>query len=141
MWIATKYEEVYPLRLNTLEHKIAHGKLTAIELKRKESEIIQTIGFQLECMSVLDRVLLVARVVKVEQHLRIVDVKYFYKVLSYLAKMIMYDYQLIICTPPHYLTTAILFVAFKIIEQLHVTFPTKLIVIITNIIYLLNYKY
>lgn len=40
MWIASKYEEIYPLRLRTLEQKIAHGKLTTNDLKTKETEIM-----------------------------------------------------------------------------------------------------
>ena len=26
MWMATKYEEIYPIRLKTIQDKIAHGK-------------------------------------------------------------------------------------------------------------------
>ncbi len=28
MWMATKYEEIYPIRLKTMQDKIAHGKST-----------------------------------------------------------------------------------------------------------------
>lgn len=74
MWIATKYEEVYPLRLKTLEQKIAHGKLTKADMKKKESEIMHVLGFQLEDMSVLERVRLVASLVEVHSHLQPADI-------------------------------------------------------------------
>lgn len=37
MWMASKYEEIYPLRLKTLESKIAHGKISQSELKNMET--------------------------------------------------------------------------------------------------------
>ena len=45
MWMASKYEEIYPLRLKTLETKIAHNKLSANEIRAKETEIISVINF------------------------------------------------------------------------------------------------
>jgi len=39
MWIASKYEEIYPLRLRTLENKIAHGKISQDEMKSMETII------------------------------------------------------------------------------------------------------
>jgi len=43
--MASKYEEIYPLRLKTLETKIAHNKLSANEIRAKETEIISVINF------------------------------------------------------------------------------------------------
>ena len=40
MWIATKYEEIYPLRLKTLHEKIAHSKLSLQAIKEKETHIL-----------------------------------------------------------------------------------------------------
>lgn len=54
MWTASKYEEIYPLRLRTLEQKIAHGKLTQSELKNKETEMMAVINFQIEEGSVYE---------------------------------------------------------------------------------------
>jgi len=39
MWMASKYEEIYPLRLRTLENKIAHGKISQTEMKNMETLI------------------------------------------------------------------------------------------------------
>lgn len=45
MWMASKYEEIYPLRLRTLEQKIAHGKLSQNDLKNKETEMMGVLNF------------------------------------------------------------------------------------------------
>lgn len=60
MWMASKYEEIYPLRLKTLEQKIAHGKLSQAELKNKETEMMAVLEFQLEEGSVYEQALLLA---------------------------------------------------------------------------------
>jgi hypothetical protein len=40
MFIACKYEEIYPMKLQVVHEKIAHKKLTADQIKRKESDIL-----------------------------------------------------------------------------------------------------
>lgn len=40
MFIACKYEEIYPMKLQVVHEKIAHRKLTADQIKRKESDIL-----------------------------------------------------------------------------------------------------
>jgi len=40
MFMASKYEEIYPLRLSVVHEKIAHKKLSLEAIKKKESEIL-----------------------------------------------------------------------------------------------------
>ena len=40
MFMASKYEEIYPLKLNVVYEKIAHKKITKEEIKAKEEEIM-----------------------------------------------------------------------------------------------------
>lgn len=40
MFIASKYEETHPLRLNHCYEKIAHKKISKEDLKKKEIEIL-----------------------------------------------------------------------------------------------------
>ena len=54
MFIATKYEEIYPLKLDVLYDKIGRKKFRKSEILEKESEIIQTLSFSLENASVYD---------------------------------------------------------------------------------------
>lgn len=45
MFMASKYEDIYPLRLKIVHEKIAHKKLSCAEIKGKESEISNNLGF------------------------------------------------------------------------------------------------
>lgn len=40
MFMASKYEEIYPIKLQVVYEKIAHKKLTKDEIKAKEAEIM-----------------------------------------------------------------------------------------------------
>jgi cyclin B/cyclin A len=37
MFIASKYEEIYPIRIKTVQNKIAHNKINAFQIKEKET--------------------------------------------------------------------------------------------------------
>lgn len=54
MFIACKYEEIYPLHLNTFFEKIGHKKLPKEDIKRREQEILHAINFDLSAPSVHD---------------------------------------------------------------------------------------
>ncbi len=45
MFIASKYHDIRPLRLKTVQDKIAHGKLTCEEIKNKEDEISRFLNY------------------------------------------------------------------------------------------------
>ena len=47
MFLACKYEEIYPIRLKTLHEKIAHKKLTIEEIKNKEASILSDLSFDI----------------------------------------------------------------------------------------------
>lgn len=47
MFIAAKYEEVFPLRMSVVYEKIAHKKLTEVSIRRKEREILNALNFEL----------------------------------------------------------------------------------------------
>ena len=47
MYIATKFEEVHPLKLRTVHEKIGHRKLSTESILAKESEILEALGFAL----------------------------------------------------------------------------------------------
>ncbi len=126
MWVASKYEEIYPLRLRTLENKIAHGKLTQQDLKNKESEIMGVLNFKMEECSVYEQALLVVQMLDIEKTCasrKTYD--YFNKVIIYLTKMVMHDYSLLTSESKNHLATGCLYVAFKIMEQIQSSFSTK----------------
>ncbi len=98
-------------------------------MKKKEAEVIHTLGFRLEQGSVYETVNLLGELVDVGSHLKTGDKKYFQNVVNYLTKMVMHDYSLLTTVSREYLTSGVLQVALRIIEQLYSSFPTKIIVL------------
>ena len=47
MFIASKYQDIYPLRLKIVQDKIAHNKLTCQEIKNKEDEMMLYLGYNI----------------------------------------------------------------------------------------------
>jgi len=47
MFIASKYQDIYPLRLKIVQDKIAHNKLTCQEIKDKEEEITRYLNYNI----------------------------------------------------------------------------------------------
>lgn len=47
MFIASKYQDIYPLRLKIVHDKIAHRKLTCQEIKDKEDEITRYLNYSI----------------------------------------------------------------------------------------------
>lgn len=45
MFMASKYEDVYPLLMKTVFNKIGHTKISVDSIRAKEMEILRTIGF------------------------------------------------------------------------------------------------
>lgn len=47
MFIASKYHDIYPLRIKIVQEKIAHNRLSGEEIRQKEDEIMTSLGFVL----------------------------------------------------------------------------------------------
>ncbi|CAK58509.1 unnamed protein product (macronuclear) [Paramecium tetraurelia] len=122
MFIAAKYEEIHPMKLSVVHDKIAHKKLSTDQIKKKESDMLQTIGFDLGGGTLYDMYNLILTNCIVENRLQEKHYKYLKKLCLYLSKMVLYDYE--ICGKTNYtlLAAALIFVAFKIIEQLDSSF-------------------
>lgn len=110
MLIASKMEEVYPLKIKTVYDKIAHKKLPLEQLVQTEANIISTLNYQLNSWTFFDLVTLKvsdyasrqqderqalgelfasveeSRDAKEQKVTKIIDV------CSYLAKFALYDY-------------------------------------------------
>ena len=54
MFISSKYHDIRPLRLKTVQEKIAHGKLSCDDIKNKEDEISRYLNFSFGLPSVWD---------------------------------------------------------------------------------------
>ena len=133
MFIASKYEEVYALRLSVIYEKIAHKKLTMEQIKRKEGEILKTLEFNLSNATPFDFMMNALYQLNLQKILSDKLYDYLQKVCAYLAKMTVHDYDLLSQQTYSELAAAALFVAFKIIEQLNKNFPLTDMVKIWNI--------
>ena len=54
MFLASKYEDIYPLKMKTVHQKIGHSKLEIEEIKRLELEMIKVIHYRIHTPTVLD---------------------------------------------------------------------------------------
>jgi len=54
MFIASKYEDIYPLKMKMVFEKIAHRKLSIEEIKTLELDILKSINYKIPAPTVLD---------------------------------------------------------------------------------------
>lgn len=54
MFIASKFEDIYPLKMKTVFEKIAHKKLEIQKIKTLELEIMKSINYKIHAPTVLD---------------------------------------------------------------------------------------
>ena len=114
--IATKYEEIYPFKLKLVVKKIAHGKLTKDQIRNAERDILQTLDFDISAVTSFDIIMNTLYLLKVNEIMGEKYFNYLVKVCIYLAKMNMYDYNLLNGMSQSILAASTIYVAFKIIE-------------------------
>lgn len=54
MFLASKYEDIYPLKMKTVFEKIGHGKLEIQVIKKLELDIMKVIDYKIHAPTVLD---------------------------------------------------------------------------------------
>ena len=54
MFIASKYEDIYPLKMKMVYEKIAHKKLSIEKIKSLEMDILKTIKYRIPAPTSLD---------------------------------------------------------------------------------------
>jgi hypothetical protein len=54
MFLAAKYEEIYPFKMRHVYEKIGHKKLSKKNIKNKEANIINALGFNLSAVTSYD---------------------------------------------------------------------------------------
>jgi len=123
MFIASKFEEIYPIRLSVLHEKIGHKKISTEEIMNKEGEMLKVLGFNLVFAPAYDFMTNVLTQLNLEETINEELNAYLQKVCLYLAKANLYDYDLTNQYNNSQLAASTLFVAFKVIEQLDSSFP------------------
>ena len=54
MFIASKYEDYYPIKMKIVYEKIAHQKLKIDDIKKLELDLMKTIHYKIPAPTVLD---------------------------------------------------------------------------------------
>ena len=54
MFVASKFEDIYPLKMRTVHEKIAHSKLEPSRIRALELDILRVIGYKIHAPTVLD---------------------------------------------------------------------------------------
>ena len=54
MFISSKYEDIYPLKMKMVFEKIAHKKLSVEKLKALEMDILRVINYRIPAPTILD---------------------------------------------------------------------------------------
>lgn len=136
MFIASKYEDIYPLKMKMVHEKIAHQKLAIEDIKALELDILKVINYRIPAPTVLDFLRVYLKdVLKIGHQGKSSLTKeekealptssdteegmqrLIYKMALYLAKMAMHDYDLQ-GRRPSLVGIGALYVALKICEQL-----------------------
>ena len=116
MWMACKYEEIYPFKLSLVYAKIAHKKISKQSIKATECEVIKCIDYNLSASTSYEFMMSALYQLKLNEVLDLKYFKYLVKVCIYLSKMNMYDYELLQNQSHCVLAASTIYVAFKIIE-------------------------
>lgn len=130
MFIASKYEEIYPFKLKLVHEKIAHKKISVSAIKLKEQEILETLQFSLLAPTLNEFSALAIEFLDFRAQISAKTKKYLRKVCVYLLKMLLHDYEIVSRFHTHVLAAASIFVSFKIIENLDAEFKSELMVFI-----------
>lgn len=123
MFMASKYEEIYPLRLSVVHEKIAHKKIHPDQIKKKEMEVFMTLDYKMTNSTPYEFIMNTLYQLNLKETMAPRLYNYLKKVCVYLAKANMHDYELLSQQDYSELAASTLFVAFKIIEQLDKNFP------------------
>lgn len=126
MLIASKMEEIIPFKVSTIVDKMTHGKILARDIVRCEEDIIKTLEFRLLDSPSLF-VFIEMLVVKLNFHASPLF-KDIMKVVTYISKMVIHDYSLLMKYSLKYIACSSLYICFKIIEQVNKDFRTKVYV-------------
>ena len=95
MFMACKYEEIYPFKLSLVYEKIAHRKISKERIREQEREIMITLDHDMSTSTSYEFMMNSLYLLKLNEILDEKYFKYLVKVCIYLAKMNQYDYDLL----------------------------------------------
>jgi len=125
MFLAAKFEEIYPLRIRVVHEKIAHKKFSKEEIRDKETEMIDTLGFNCCPVTLLSFIEVSLCHIRMKEVLSSKLNSHLEKLCVYIAKMVMHDYEIINKFSPSYLSGACIYISLKIVQQLDPDFKIE----------------
>ena len=94
MFLAAKFEEIYPLRIRIIHEKIAHKKFTKDEIRDRETQMINTLNFNVCPVTIINFIELSLSFLSLKDSLTQKINSHLEKLCVYIGKMIMHDYDL-----------------------------------------------
>ncbi|EAR88519.2 amine-terminal domain cyclin (macronuclear) [Tetrahymena thermophila SB210] len=128
IFIASKYEEIYPLRIQIIEERISHNKLSQEQIKQTEAEILNTLDFKLLGTSPYEIAMQTLTLIGLQDKLSHEEFQYCHRVCLYLCKMILYDYEYFKSIPYSVSAASIMYIVFKIFNQMIQEFSADVII-------------
>jgi len=114
LFIACKFEEIYPIRLTVLYERIAHKKLSEDQIKTMEAEILNTLQFNLLGTSPYDIAMQTLTLAGYQDKFSSEEFEYAHKICVYLCKMALYDYDFNKTSAYSLLAASVIYIIFKI---------------------------
>jgi hypothetical protein len=115
IYIATKIEEVYPIKLKTVEEKIAHKKISEREILDKENDILRAMSFNVLGESIYDIACLLLCRLSSSPYVRDVGIRFTDKKLTeleesiaHIAKIVIFSYGILSTYPKHVIATSLI---------------------------------
>ncbi|EGR31142.1 n-terminal domain protein [Ichthyophthirius multifiliis] len=124
-FIASKYEEIYPITLKVIDEKISHKKISEQQIKNMEADILITLNFNLFGTSPYEISMQTLTFLNYQDRLSNQEFQYVHKICSYLSKMILYDYENIKMASYSTIAASVLYIIFKIIQQINLNFSAE----------------
>lgn len=118
MFVASKYEEIMPIKLSVLCERAGFDTFSKEQVKDKEVEILESVGFDVIGPNVYQFVQLVANAVNVKELLATEHVLLFNDLMTYMSKMVSYEYAVIKNAKSSHVAAAVSLVCFKLFEQI-----------------------
>lgn len=125
MYVATKYEEICPLRISVMQSKISHGKFTKEEIKCKETDLLQVLSFHCSPVTILNFLEIGIESLKLKDILSEALYNHLNKLSVYIGKMIMHEYELLSKYSQSEFSVACIYIGLKIVQQLEPTFKIE----------------
>ena len=88
MFVASKYEDVIPLLMRTVIHKIGHDKFKVSEIQDKELQVLAALDYKIGVPTLKEYL------DKYMEQMRLTNDKVLYKVLLCISKMVSFSYDL-----------------------------------------------